>query len=238
MYDLDGNGKLESHEFETVLAVVTKRGRSAKHSRKEMNALSKKFRSSYIMQKLFGQKSNQKLDFATFARFVSDLKQDVSKLEYEWHAGKNGAVTLQGFAEILCSYAKESRTAEYLQRASAVTSQAILPLEQWHGFSELLDSVDELEDALGIYCAGNSGVNKSTFQRATKVITGRPFDPAMVDVIFTVFDTDGDGTLSYQEFTHVLKDHAAMSLKQQHRDLGVWRGLSGLTKCVREKMEQ
>lgn len=44
------------------------------------------------------------------------------------------------------------------------------------------------------------------FARAVKVSTGQTLDPHVVNTVFQIFDADGDGDLSYSEFTAVMKD--------------------------------
>lgn len=44
------------------------------------------------------------------------------------------------------------------------------------------------------------------FARAVKVSTGLLLEAHVVDVVFTIFDVDGDGRLSHAEFVAVMKD--------------------------------
>lgn len=42
-------------------------------------------------------------------------------------------------------------------------------------------------------------------QRAAKKITGRPLEDAQVDIIFSLFDVENDGSLACSEFVGVIK---------------------------------
>ena len=44
------------------------------------------------------------------------------------------------------------------------------------------------------------------FQRAVRVCTGHTLAPHVVNTVFQIFDSDGDGSLSYQEFISIMKD--------------------------------
>ena len=44
------------------------------------------------------------------------------------------------------------------------------------------------------------------FQRAVKVCTGHTLGPHVVNTVFQIFDSDGDGNLSHQEFISIMKD--------------------------------
>lgn len=50
------------------------------------------------------------------------------------------------------------------------------------------------------------------FQRATRAVTGSPLHPLVVDVIFTLFDADGDGHLSSSEFIDCIRGHGLRHL--------------------------
>ena len=44
------------------------------------------------------------------------------------------------------------------------------------------------------------------FNRAVKACTGQSLDKALVNVVFQLFDNDGDGHLSHGEFISVMKN--------------------------------
>ena len=44
------------------------------------------------------------------------------------------------------------------------------------------------------------------FQRAVKVCTGYTLGSHVVNTVFQIFDSDGDGHLSHQEFISIMKD--------------------------------
>ncbi|VDP81354.1 unnamed protein product [Echinostoma caproni] len=50
------------------------------------------------------------------------------------------------------------------------------------------------------------------FQRAARAVTGNSLDPLVVDVIFTLFDADGDGHLSTSEFIDCIRGHGLRHL--------------------------
>ena len=60
--------------------------------------------------------------------------------------------------------------------------------------------------ALKFHTMANRPISIAEFQRAVKISSGFELDPQIVQVIFAVFDQDGDGQLSYKEFIAVLKD--------------------------------
>ena len=56
----------------------------------------------------------------------------------------------------------------------------------------------------------------------------------MVDTVFQIFDEDGDGLLSYQEFVAMMKDRIHRGLKSYSRQEG-WLGFK---QCIRREMKE
>ena len=76
--------------------------------------------------------------------------------------------------------------------------------------------MNNLEDfglALKFHTYANRAISLGEFQRAVKISSGFELDQQIVDVIFKIFDTDGDGQLSYKEFIAILKDRLRRGLK-------------------------
>lgn len=49
-------------------------------------------------------------------------------------------------------------------------------------------------------------VSVADFSRAVKACTGQMLNQHLIHVVFQLFDRDGDGKLSQQEFLSVMKD--------------------------------
>lgn len=54
------------------------------------------------------------------------------------------------------------------------------------------------------------------FRRAVKVCTNLEMNPHVVHSVFQLFDTDGDGSLSHDEFVQVMKDRLHRGFKVLH----------------------
>ena len=66
------------------------------------------------------------------------------------------------------------------------------------------------------------------------ICTGRHLSPHMVDTVFQIFDDDGDGLLSYQEFVAMMKDRIHRGLKSYSRQEG-WQGFKN---CIRREIKE
>ncbi len=80
-------------------------------------------------------------------------------------------------------------------------------------FSKFMMNLEDFQLALQFHVQANRSISMSEFQRAVKISSGFMLDPKIVEVIFKVFDDDGDGHLSYKEFIAVLKDRLKRGLK-------------------------
>jgi len=73
--------------------------------------------------------------------------------------------------------------------------------------------------ALKFHTKANKSITVAEFQRAVKISSGFELEDHIVEVIFNVFDENGDGQLSYTEFIAVLKDRLRRGLKPSGRNI-------------------
>jgi Ca2+-binding EF-hand superfamily protein len=66
--------------------------------------------------------------------------------------------------------------------------------------------LEEFAKAVKLYTVGHISVSQSEFIRAVKCSTGFVLDPHLVEVVFRIFDVNGDKRLSYSEFIEVMTD--------------------------------
>ena len=75
-------------------------------------------------------------------------------------------------------------------------------LETYH-----LEKKEKTENANEI----DAGLTKQQFYKAIKISTGKDMDAVIVDILFALFDKDGDNTLSYHEVASVFKSRLKRS---------------------------
>lgn len=56
-----------------------------------------------------------------------------------------------------------------------------------------------------MFTIAGTSVTEDEFGRAAKICLGKDLDRSVVNVVFNIFDVDGDGKLSYKEFLSVMK---------------------------------
>lgn len=69
-----------------------------------------------------------------------------------------------------------------------------------------LNNLEEFAKAVRLYTAADIPVSRNEFIRAVKCSTGFQLDEHLVDVLYKIFDTNGDDKLSYSEFIEIMTD--------------------------------
>lgn len=73
-----------------------------------------------------------------------------------------------------------------------------------------------------MFTIAGTAVTEDEFGRAAKICLGRSLDKRVVSTVFSIFDVDGDGKLSYKEFLSVMKSWKVRGFK-----VGVYNTISG-----------
>ena len=83
-----------------------------------------------------------------------------------------------------------------------------------------------------MYTLADKSISEDEFSRAVTICTGRELSRHLVHTVFQIFDNDGDGMLSYQEFVAMMKDRVNRGLKTFSRQ----EGWTGFKKCVKQEV--
>ena len=86
--------------------------------------------------------------------------------------------------------------------------------------------------ALYFYNLAGASIDPKTLQHVAKVCANVDLSDHVVDVIFTIFDEDGDGALSNKEFVAVMKNKLKRGLEKP-KDTGVANLLTAMAKCAK-----
>ena len=95
-----------------------------------------------------------------------------------------------------------------------------LSLKQFQHFAELRKDMHSLTVALNFFHNTMGRLDRAAFTRASKNITGAPLDKTTLDLLYAVFDLDGNDDLSPCEVIEVLRQREGNStykFEQAHR---------------------
>jgi len=90
-----------------------------------------------------------------------------------------------------------------------------ITLKQFEQFSRFLNNLEDFTRAVRLYTNADIPVSQAEFIRAVKCSTALELDPALVDVLFKLFDSNDDGQLSYSEFIVVMNDRLNRGFKNR-----------------------
>ena len=144
----------------------------------------------------------------------------MTSLEFaHYDAAGRGAISPADFGLSLAAAANVSDVGALLGRVRALEGGAgaskppgaggkppssYITSAQFAAFHALMPRLGELRRALMSYDASGGSVGPAALVGAAKRVCGIDLAPSVVSVIFAVFDSDGDGTLSPAEFLDVM----------------------------------
>ena len=95
----------------------------------------------------------------------------------------------------------------------------------------MLYAINDIDTALTFYTIAGAPIERSTMQHVASTVAGVSLSDHVTDVVFVLFDENGDGKLSNKEFVSVMKQRAMRGLEKP-KDTGVGKFFSAVTKCA------
>ncbi|TKR68506.1 hypothetical protein L596_024481 [Steinernema carpocapsae] len=174
-----------------------------------------------ILIHLFGPKGNNSLGFDQFQLFYNNLQRELMEIEFHEFSRGKSEISPMNFARLVLRYSiiHQDDYTTYINRVqerSSPTDNGI-NLEQFEEFSLFLNNLAEFTVAVRLYTAADMPVSHSEFIRAVKCSTGHELDPHLVDILYRIFDANGDGRLSYSEFIAVMNDRLHRGFKSNSK---------------------
>ncbi|EUB58588.1 Calcium-binding atopy-related autoantigen [Echinococcus granulosus] len=164
---------------------------------------------------------------------------------FERYAPKEGRITEQAFAKSLLTYAgfSENKRRLMLRRVKKkfpeddIETSVGITFKEFLDFTCLLRCVSELDTALTFHTLAGAAIDPATFLHVSKVVAHVELTPHLVDVVFTLFDENDDGQLSYKEFVQVMKNRLFRGLDKP-MDTGFIRFLNAIVYCVQHEIRR
>jgi len=237
MMDINGDRVISFEEFQQIVQMINKSASKSTRSRVEDEQDTVELTTT-LMLHLFGKAGNDMVSFDRFFKFMDDLQSEVLELEFHEYSKSMRTISEIDFAKILLrnTMISESQYTEYLDRLKTRLEQIDHPkgitLEQFKAFHIFLSNLEDFVIAVQMTNAMNQTVDKELFTRAIKVTTGKDIDPHIVEIVFSLFDQDGDGKLSQNEFIGIMKDR----LKRGFGKFPNTSGLAGFKHCLKKEM--
>jgi len=238
MFDLNGDGNVDAEEFEQVTDLMRSHSSTGARHRDHGNTGSTfKGINSGLKTYFFGEEMKGNLTVDRFLEFQRSLQEEILALEFRRKDHDNiGRIPEKDFADLLIAYAgfqpkKKARMLRKVRKAYDEETSPGVGVTDYLNFYQVLYSINDIDTALTFYHIAGAPIERSTMKHVARTVAHVDLSDHLLDVVFTLFDTDGDGKLSNKEFVSVMKQRAMRGLEKP-KDMGISRIFSSMFKCA------
>ncbi|EPQ06791.1 Calcium uptake protein 1, mitochondrial [Myotis brandtii] len=248
MFDLNGDGEVDMEEFEqaiseykdewqvqSIIRSQTSMGMRHRDRPTTGNTL-KSGLCSALTTYFFGADLKGKLTIKNFLEFQRKLQHDVLKLEFERHDPVDGRITERQFGGMLLAYSgvqSKKLTAMQKQLKKHFKEGKGLTFQEVENFFTFLKNINDVDTALSFYHMAGASLDKVTMQQVARTVAKVELSDHVCDVVFALFDCDGNGELSNKEFVSIMKQRLMRGLEKP-KDMGFTRLVQAMWKCAQD----
>ncbi|CAJ1067780.1 calcium uptake protein 1%2C mitochondrial isoform X4 [Xyrichtys novacula] len=239
MFDLNGDGEVDLEEFEQVQSIIrsqTSMGMRHRDRSTTGNTLKTAGCSSALTTYFFGEDLKGKLTIGSFLEFQRKLQHDVLKLEFERNDPTNGRISERQFGGMLLAYSGvQSRKLKQMQKGlkKMFKDAQGITFEEVENFFTFLKNVNDVDTALSFYHMAGASIDKVTMKQVARTVAKVELSDHVCDVVFALFDCDGNGELSNKEFIAIMKQRLMRGLEKP-KDMGFTRLIRAMWKCAQD----
>ncbi|XP_053161625.1 calcium uptake protein 1, mitochondrial isoform X3 [Hemicordylus capensis] len=166
-----------------------------------------------------------------------DGEVDMEEFEqFERHDPVNGRITERQFGSMLLAYSgvqSKKLTLMLKQLKKHFQDGEGLTFEEVENFFTFLKNINDVDTALSFYHMAGASLDKDTMQQVAKTVAKVELSDHVCDVVFALFDCDGNGELSNKEFVAIMKQRLMRGLEKP-KDMGFTRLMRAMWKCAQE----
>ncbi|THU70396.1 hypothetical protein C4D60_Mb08t24540 [Musa balbisiana] len=214
MFDLDNNGEIEREEFKKVIGLMrsyNRQGVSHSNGLRFGLKVGGFIENGGLLQSFFGKDGTGCLQHDTFVQFLRDLHDEIVRLEFAHYDFKSrGTISAKDFALSMVASADMNHINKLLDQVDELDNNPSvrdirITFEEFKAFAELRKRLKPLTLAIFSYGKVNGLLTKQDFIRAASHVCGVSLTENVVEIIFHIFDTNRDGSLSSEEFLRAVQ---------------------------------
>ncbi|KAM7535812.1 hypothetical protein Aperf_G00000095060 [Anoplocephala perfoliata] len=232
MFDKDFSETIDKSEFLQVIKLCNMKFQAGKSS-KEYDTQCP----TTIQRYFFNKDGRGKLRYKDFHKFISGLQDEILHAEFFRYSLGGDHISPLQFAQAILRFADLPRKMKDKGLQNVAESISFekdrIDFDSYSSFFHLLFRFEDLYSALKMYVISNRVISREEFQRAARAVTGKRMDDTIVDTVFLLFDSDGDGHLSAEEFIAVTRSYLARGTRGR---LVEESKMQSFTSCVGTKM--
>lgn len=210
LMDTDGNGTVDSTEFENLLSAIQARASrhhaaALRHSVADLNVAR-----GGLVAAFFGADSKKTLSLPAFKKFLEELREEMVRLEFSFYdyAGR-GHITGKDFAHSVVGSARLKHIDSYLDKVEELPgelAEAKVTLDQFRAFRKVWRHMHRLGVALDFKRSTTNGLTPAELLRVVNRVLGVTLTPETVEILFHLF-SDGQGGLNTTWLLSVMDRH-------------------------------
>ncbi|XP_064125773.1 calcium uptake protein 1, mitochondrial isoform X2 [Loxodonta africana] len=166
-----------------------------------------------------------------------DGEVDMEEFEqFERNDPVDGRITERQFGGMLLAYSgvqSKKLTAMQKQLKKHFKEGKGLTFEEVENFFTFLKNINDVDTALSFYHMAGASLDKVTMQQVARTVAQVALSDHVCDVVFALFDCDGNGELSNKEFVSIMKQRLMRGLEKP-KDMGFTRLMQAMWKCAQE----
>ncbi|KAI3383079.1 hypothetical protein SNEBB_001538 [Seison nebaliae] len=246
MFDFDGNGNVDLKEFSllqdslrqhTVCAQRHRDPTSSSLSGSQFNSVTTLKDSSSLTKYFFGENFDEKLTTEKFMKFYFEIQKEILMIEFRRIAKEKPKMTEEDFASSLLIYSgipakRYKKMLQRVRRQFRSVGEGV-NFESYYSFFHFLRNIQQVDTALTFYHVAGASISPSVLYHVAEVVSNVKLNPHLIDVVFTLFDENGDGQLSKYEFMKIMKQRMQRGL-QQPKDTGFMKFIKATATCTNE----
>lgn len=242
MFDIDGNGNIDIGEFEQLQSIIRNQTSFGQRHRDTRMTGSVIKGNSTLNDYFFGPERVELLTVKKFIEFQEKLQAECIQREFEGRELKTRSdgqkvITDIAFCQMILAYAGfgGSKMKEMLKRITNIYNDETngITLKEYQDFFKVLRSIHDIDVALKFYAIAGASIDKGILKHVSKTVANVDLSDHIIDIIFDLFDENGDGKLSRKEFIQVMKKKLSSGLKRP-KDTGFIKLLESATHCIGE----
>lgn len=238
MLDQDGNERIDKKEFKVLESIFCTAAKERQEGEldDEDGLQREHVVDTTLLTHFFGKGGRKDLSFTEFCTFMENLQTEVLHMEFGEFSKGAPTISEMDFARILLRYTflnSEDYDNILARLFERLPEEKGITFEEFKDFGQFLNNLDDFQIAMRMYTLADKPISQEEFSRAVHICTGNQLSSHMVFTVFQIFDDDGDGLLSYQEFVAMMKDRIHRGLKSYSRQEG-WEGFK---QCVKQEMK-
>ncbi|CAN4103273.1 unnamed protein product [Withania somnifera] len=225
MFDLDNDGGIDKEEFKKMMELMrTSNRQGARHRnglRSGLKGTGSVEEGGDLLEFFFGEDGNGRLEQEKFVQFLRDLHNEILRLEFAHYDYKSqGTISAKDFALSIVASADISHITKFLDRVEDMDDETQLrdvriTFDEFMSLAELRRKLHSFSQSILSYGKVKGLLSKKELKEAAKQVCSISLTDKVVDLIFFMFDSDCDGTLSSDEFLTVLQRREPESSQQR-----------------------